>query len=266
VVVAVDDGRAEGAPLLAAARGLTERVRAQAAEIEERRSLPPSLVEEMRAAGLFDLLVPFGDGPEADPVLAARVVEEVSYGDGSAGWCVMIAAQNSALGRILPEHEAQTIWGDHRVVAGTARPIGRAVWTTDPAEGYLVTGHWPFASGSSHADWFAAECTVYDGDHQRLNADGDAVTRMLFVPRGAVSLHDTWHTTGLRGTASNDFSIDRAFVPATRGFQVLVDPPRSGSPLYRAMPLVFMNHGTQALGVARAALAAAAELAVAKAG
>ena len=129
-----------------------------------------------------------------------------------------------------------------------------------------MSGRWPFASGSSHADWFAAECTIYDGEAERLDADGNAVTRMLFVPGSEVTLHDTWHTTDLRGTASNDFSVDGAFVPASRGFQVLVDPPRVDSPVYRALPLLFMNHGSQALGVARAALAAAAEIATAKRG
>lgn len=262
----IDDGRAAGAPALLAARALRARVRERAAEIEEQRRLPPDLVEELRAAGLFELLVPIAQGAAADPVTAARVVEEVAEADGSAGWCVMISAQNNSFSGYLPEDDVRAIRGERRIVAGTARPIGRAAATADPAEGYTVSGRWPFASGSSHADWFAAECTVYDGDRERLDADGNAVTRMLFVPRSEVTLHDTWHTTGLRGTASNDFSIDGAFVPAARGFQMLVDAPRVDSPIDRALPLLFMNHGSQALGVARAALAAAAELAKSKRG
>jgi len=55
----------------------------------------------------------------------------------------------------------------------------------------------------------------------------------VFVPRSEVTIHDTWDTTGLRGTASNDFSIERAFVAATRAFRVLVDPPQRQGALSR---------------------------------
>jgi alkylation response protein AidB-like acyl-CoA dehydrogenase len=92
------------------------------------------------------------------------------------------------------------------------------------------------------------------------DAKGDNVTRAVFVPRADVTIYDTWDTTGLRGTASNDFSIERAFVPRSRGFQMLVDAPVDPGPLYKATPLVFMNHGSHALGIARAALLAAADI------
>jgi alkylation response protein AidB-like acyl-CoA dehydrogenase len=89
---------------------------------------------------------------------------------------------------------------------------------------------------------------------------------MLFVHRDDVTLHDTWETLGLRGTASNDFSIDGAFVPEERGFQMIVDPAQHPWRLYRAMPLLFINHGSQALGIARAAIDCAAETIAGKKG
>jgi alkylation response protein AidB-like acyl-CoA dehydrogenase len=92
------------------------------------------------------------------------------------------------------------------------------------------------------------------------------VTRAVLVPRSEVTVHDTWHTTGLRGTASNDFSIEGVFVPASRGFQVLVDPPLHESPLFRALMLIFVNHGSHALGVGRAGVDAAKELVSTKRG
>ena len=81
-----------------------------------------------------------------------------------------------------------------------------------------------------------------------------------------VTIHDTWDTLGLRGTASNDFSIEHAFVPETRGFQVLVDKPVHPSPLYRTEPLGFINHGAQSLGVARGAIESTIEIAAKKDG
>jgi alkylation response protein AidB-like acyl-CoA dehydrogenase len=66
---------------------------------------------------------------------------------------------------------------------------------------------------------------------------------------------------GLIGTASNDFSIEGAFVPRSRGFQVIVDPPVHAWPLYKAAPLWFINHGGHAIGVARGAIDSAIEIA-----
>jgi alkylation response protein AidB-like acyl-CoA dehydrogenase len=89
---------------------------------------------------------------------------------------------------------------------------------------------------------------------------------MVFVPRAEVTVHDTWHTSGLRGTASHDFGIDGAFVPAARGFQVLVSPPQHAWALYRAPALVFANHGSHALGIARGAVDEARAIVAAKSG
>ncbi|MSQ36478.1 MAG: hydroxylase [Dehalococcoidia bacterium] len=253
--------------LLAAARALQPRVQELAPEIDRERWLSPELVQAFRDAGLFHMLLPreFG-GQQIDPVTAARVVEEIAWADGAAGWCVMIAQQNVAFAGFLGADDVRAIWGAGGIVAGTARAIGRATWTEQPAPGYRVSGRWPFASGSSHATWFAAECVVYDGDTARPDAAGEPVTRMVFVPRAEVTVHDTWHTSGLRGTASHDFSIDGAFVPAARGFQMLVSPPQHPWALYRAPALVFANHGSHALGMARGAIDEARAIVAAKSG
>ncbi len=252
---------------VARAAAFGPRLRELAPQIEREGKLPKELVAELSAAGMFQMLLPESlGGSETDPVAAARAVEEVSAGDGSAGWCVMIAGQCAAFAGFLPEDHAKEVWGNHGVVASTARPIGRAIPAGERAEGFTVSGRWPFASGSSHATWFGGECTIYDGETPRLDSQGNAVTRMLFVPRDAVTIHETWDTIGLRGTASNDFSIDGVFVPAARGFQVLVDQPIHPWAVYQAPPLFFINHGAQALGVAKAAIATAAEVAAVKPG
>jgi alkylation response protein AidB-like acyl-CoA dehydrogenase len=251
----------------AAVRDLAPRVRELAPTIEAEGRLPPELVDEMRKAGLFHLmLAPEFGGLGLDPVTAAEVVEEMARADGSAGWCLMIAAQNAGFSDYLPDEDVRTIWGNGGICCGTARPTGRAVWTTDPAPGYVVSGRWPFASGSSHATWFAPECMVYDGDEVRKDANGNDVSRMLFVPRDSVTVHNTWDTLGLRGTASNDFSVENVFVPASRGFQMLVSEPARTWPLHKALPLVFINHGSHAIGVGRGALDSANELARSKIG
>lgn len=249
---------------VAAASALVPRIEELAPEIERERRLLPELVEAFRSAGFFHLPVPADRGGlQADPVTAANVVEEVSSGDGSAGWCVMIAQQNAGFAGFLPVERAREVWGNRQIMCGTARPTGRAVKQGD---GFLVTGRWPFASGSSHADWFGAECMLFDGDAPIRDEQGNQRSRMLMVPRSEVTIHDTWHTTGLRGTASNDFEVKDVFVPAERGFQMLVSPALSDWPLYQVPMCVFVNHGSQALGVARGAIKAGIAIAEKKVG
>jgi len=253
--------------LVGRARELAPKVREFAATVERERRLPADLVAMLAAEGFFHALLPRDlGGREADPVTAARIVEEISRGDGSTGWCVMLAAQSCGFAGFIPREEALTIWGNGGIVAGTARPVGRAVATRQPADGFIVSGRWPFASGSTHATWFAGECMVYGGDELRKDANGNGVSRMCFVPSSEVTIIDTWDTMGLSGTASNDFSIESAFVPKGRGFQVLVDPPLHDWALYRALPLGFINHGSQAIGVARAAIDSAIDIVNAKRG
>ena len=256
-----------GAPTssyIEAAKHLAPRVAELANEIESQRRLLPELVESFRSAGFFHLPVPKNAGGlQLDPVTAAMVVEEISVGDGSAGWCVMIGQQNAAFSGFFAPERAREVWGDGQIACGTARPIGRAV---KQGKNFVVNGRWPFASGSSHADWFAAECMLFDGDEPLRDSDGNHLSRMLMVPRSEVTIHDTWHTTGLRGTASNDFEVKGAVVPADRGFQVLVTPPQSDWALYRVPMAVFANHGAQALGVARGAIGSAIAVAEKKVG
>ncbi len=246
---------------------LHEEIRARAADIEEQRRIPPDLVDRLRGRGLFHLGLPESmGGLGQDPVTAARVVEELARADGSVGWVAMVAAQATWYASFLEDRDVQAIWGDGGIVAGTARPTGRALAVDRPEPGYLVTGQWPFASGSTHADWFMGECVIHDGDGPRTDAAGNEVTRALFVPREEVTVLDTWHTTGLRGTASNDFRVQDAFVPASRGFRMLASPPKQPWALTGAEPLVFINHGAHALGVGRAAVEAALEVVNSKRG
>ncbi len=252
---------------VAAAAALAGLITESAAETDRNRRVPQHVIDAMLDAGLFHMYLPRDiNGGEVDPITAARAVEEVSAIDGSAGWCVMIAGQNAAFAGYIDPTEARTIWGPRDIVCGTARPIGRAVATNSPAPGFKVSGHWPFASGSSHATWFAGECLVYDGDELRRNAQGGEVTRMTLFPRESATVHDVWDTTGLRGTASNDFSCENVFVPALRGASLGVDPPQHPWALYRGLPVVFINHGSQALGVARGAIVEARTLAMQKRG
>lgn len=245
---------------VAAARALQPLIRDAAGRTEMERRVPQDVIDAMNHAGLFHMVLPPPLGGGWDPVTASRAVEEIAYADASTGWVVMLSQQSAMFAQFLGDADCAAIWGQGGIIAGTARPIGRAIWTESPEPGYVVSGRWPFASGSSHATWFMGECVVYDGDEPRRDASGDQVTRAIFVPREEVEVFETWDTTGLRGTASNDFEIREAFVPASRGFQMLVSPTVQPWAKPGSEPLAFMNHGTHAIGVARAVIDAAAEI------
>ena len=76
----------------------------------------------------------------------------------------------------------------------------------------LTPYNW-LASNCRNADWLGALCVLYDGDAPSVRAGGAPSTRMMFVPVAETDLLDTWHTSGLCGTASDDFAWHEAFVP-----------------------------------------------------
>jgi alkylation response protein AidB-like acyl-CoA dehydrogenase len=91
-------------------------------------------------------------------------------------------------------------------------------------------------------------------------------TRQCLARLSECEILDTWHTTGLRGTGSNDLVVQDVFVEQGRTFS-FQDPnlvKRSG-PLY-AFPFMFASKsGPVALGIARHALETLIESAMSKA-
>ena len=73
---------------------------------------------------------------------------------------------------------------------------------------------------------------------------------VAWLPRDEVTIHDTWHTTGLAGSGSNDYSVTDAFVPDGHVFQPLQPGVRS-EPLYRYRGFFFANLAAVSIGCAR---------------
>src|SRR3954451_21319407 len=137
------------AALLDAARSLRPLVEDCADQTERERQLPDSLVEAMAADGLLTMMVPRDlGGGQVDPRTCVRVLEEIARADGSAGWCLMVAATLSLTAGSLPIDAAREIWGSRRAfVAGSIVGSGQAALVDG---GYQVDGRWSFASGCRH--------------------------------------------------------------------------------------------------------------------
>jgi alkylation response protein AidB-like acyl-CoA dehydrogenase len=256
ITTAVDDP-------VASVATLTDPIRSECLDIDSTRALPSAVVAALRKADVFRLLAPSETGgAEIDPVTFLRVVEEASYAEGAVGWCVLIGGCYSAFGGMLPAAGAGRIFGSPDAIsAGAFRPVGRAV---EVDGGYRVSGRWTLGSGSRHANWFLGGCVVIREGEPVIGSAGPLL-REAFFPAEAVEVIDTWHSTGLRGTSSNDYAVDDVFVPSehTMWFQ---EPPTVDRPLYHMPPIAMFTAfiGAVPLGIARHAIDEFAGLAVDK--
>ena len=253
--------------IVAAAVRLAPAVRAARDEAERMRQTPPALAAEITAAGIYQMYLPRSmGGPETPPLTAFRVVEELSRVDGSVGWCAMIATALSLNVGRLPVEVGRGLAGtpaDYRG-AGSARPGGRA-W--EVAGGYRVKGRWNFASGIQNARWLYCTCVMTEGDRPVMSPAGSAVLRALWVPRESVTIVDTWSVMGMRGTGSQDFTVDDVFVPAERSCLSEARSNEAG-PLYHWRSWyvhLWTPSAGNALGIARGAIDSLAEIAATEA-
>ena len=261
------DTTEEFAELDRAAERASALARSLAEQTEQRRSLPPELVDELREAGLLRAGVSAAlGGRQLPPGVILRCAETVARGDASAGWCVSINATSSLLSAYLPEKGAAEVFGDPRsVAAGVWAPRGAA----RPVDGgVVVSGQWPFCSAVSHSDWLFAGCVLAapdPGSNGGSNRAPDAAPtlRVLAIPTSELNVLDTWHTSGLRGTGSHDSVAAELFVPEHRILSVLDGPPAGADPLYRFPVFGFfaLSIAVAALGNARGAVDELVELA-----
>ena len=121
--------------------------------------------------------------------------------------------------------------------------------------GFEVTGRWAWGSGTQHCRWVLGGTSCDDGTF-----------RLCWVPQTDVTFHDTWYTSGMRGSGSLDYSVDAAFVPAERTIQPGVTRPVVDTPLARFPNFALLAAGVSAvgLGIARRALDEVIDLAQGK--
>ena len=204
--------------LLAGAEAMLPEIRTLADDIDSARRLPDALAERLAGAGFFHLLTGREHGGlAADPVTAARVIETLSTASPSVGWVTMILATASFWTvRMVPEEVRREIFADvspgeiqPAVIAGTLVPHGRAVRAEG---GWRVSGQWPFGSGCHHATWLPTAAWLHDDSGPIPDDNGVPQWRAFHVPASDCVILDTWHTSGLRGTGSHDYTMEDVFV------------------------------------------------------
>ena len=235
------------------ARGLLPAIAAASDTIELTRRIPVGLLDDLHDGRLFRLLLPRSvGGEEVPPWVFLGAVAEVARADASVAWNLFVGNSSALIAPFIPLESARAIFADPRAVGSWGPPNtcqARAV-----PGGYRVTGRWGFSSGCRQATWMGAHCQVVEADGSlRQNQLGRAALRTLLFPVEQVVLHDTWNTIGLRGTASDSYSVDDLFV--SEAFSGTREDPslrRDPSQLY-----AFPMQGLYAVGVAGVALGTA---------
>ena len=241
--------------LLERAAALRPVIERNAAKGEADRRIADESIDALVEAGLFKITVPrrFG-GYEVDIRTKLEVSAAVTEGDGATGWVLALINVCHWLVGLYRDQAQQDIFGadpDARV-CGVLAP---SVETRREDGGLVVSGRWPWASGSLHATWGLVG--VLDRD-----AAG-AITEhaLALIPMTDLAVEDTWFVAGMKGTGSNTLVADEVLVPDHR----LLSVPKAieneyptehaDEPLYRSsfIPVLALILVGPQLGLARAA-------------
>lgn len=247
---------AETETYLGRVRELAPRIAAVAADIERSRRVPDDLLDALHAAGFYRMFIPrrYG-GVEAHPLAFMRTVQALARADASIAWNIGQNAVCAMVAAYLDPGVAQAVFGDPRAVLAWGPPQGpvRAVACEG---GYRVSGRWSFASGMRQATWLGPQCAVSEADGRPRSGAPHRCKRVFLIPASAARVEDVWDVIGLRGTASDAFSVEELFVP--EAYSVHRDSPaenREPGWLY-----CFTIHNLFACGFASIALGVAQEM------
>jgi alkylation response protein AidB-like acyl-CoA dehydrogenase len=253
---------------VARARGLRAQIEEAAQATERDRALPRELLGALHDARLFRLLLPKScGGEEVAPAVFVAAVEEVAKADASVAWCMAQGSGCSMAAAYLEPAVAQEIFGGREAVLawgpGAANATARAV-----QGGYRVSGSWPYASGSRHAQWLGGHAQLLDAQGKACHGpDGKPAERTLLFPKAKAAIKDLWHVVGLKGTGSDTYTVADLFVPERYSFtRESAADRREAGPLYRftTFQLYGCGFAAVALGIARATLDAFISMAAVK--
>ncbi|WP_435284411.1 oxidoreductase [Streptomyces koelreuteriae] len=230
---------------------LTEAARRDAAVVEGRRVLTAEVAGALTRAGFPRHFVPRQLGGTAGEFgLLVDGAAAVGEACASTAWCAALFAAHGRLAAYLPPAGRREVWSDGpdvRIAAVVVPPQGEAVAVDG---GWRLDGAWSPASGVDHADWIllASWTPGEQGQEHRVFA----------VPRSRVTVADTWHSSGLRGTGSNTVLCEGTVVPRHRTYTLdALLRPQAGAARCHTVPypmVASLMFAAPLLGVARGAL------------
>src|SRR6266702_1095749 len=253
----------EGFDLVERARALQPLITHDADEIERTRRLTPAVTQALIENGLYRALLPKSLGGTEAPLEAfMQMQEEIAKSDASTAWCLGQCSVCAMVAAYLEPEAANEIFN---VAPGILAWGAIAHEVTAVPGGYLASGRWDFASGSRQASWLGAHVRVVGADGTpRRKTDGSPEIRTILFPATDATMYDVWDVIGLKGTGTDSYSVDNLFIPEKfSGLRDDLTAARETGTLYKLTTnMVFsMGFAATSLGVARATLDAAIELA-----
>jgi alkylation response protein AidB-like acyl-CoA dehydrogenase len=212
--------------------------------------------------GWLKLLMPRAVGGGELPLPEMVKLEEaIAAADGSCGWVVTLCAGAGWFAGFMPPDLARRIAATPDVcLAGSGAPTGHA---DRDGDGWRLNGQWGHASGAPLATHFTLNARLREGGLPLLDERGQPRVRAFVVPATDVHLvADTWHSIGLRASASGAFALQGVRALDAQAFDIAADRATSDGPLYRFPfePLAFVTLAACIAGMARHFLALAEPL------
>ncbi len=242
---------------VAVARELTAPLAARAAACDAEDRFVAESFAELERHRMFSAGVPADlGGGDATHAELCEVLRTLAHGCSSTALAFAMHTHQVMIPVWRRQHEGAPVdaflrrVADEELILATS---GGSDWLTGSGRaekvdgGYRVTARKIFASGSPAADLFmtmAVDAGAREGAtvlHFALPFDTPGLTR-----------HDNWRTLGMRGTGSNDVTLDGVFVPDAA--ITIRRPSGRWSPVWHAvaataLPLVYAVY----VGVAEAA-------------
>ena len=249
-----DAGGLAAAQILANARAMAPAIAARSREIEDLRRLPADLVAELRAAGFFRMgRSRAKGGPQMSLPQHLEVIEVLAHADPSVGWCVKIGTDSGLLAEFLPPAaSARLLPGADMITAGQ---FTTAHGTLERVEGgYVLNGRFPFGSGITHADVVMSGGALVEDGAPVVGPGGFPEGRLAFCRADELTVEDTWHTHGLRGSGSCHYRADGVFIPEDQALRIEDAMFAGRDPLYSSGFNWVTTMAAVPLGTARRAI------------
>jgi alkylation response protein AidB-like acyl-CoA dehydrogenase len=189
-------------------------VEIEADDVSKSGCLTPALVDGLRKAGAFRMTFPdYLGGPAMRLEQQTRVIETLARHDASVAWNVSILADGGFFAGQVDPDTARSLYPSLDLpTATTSFPPGRAEMLAKG--GYLARGAWEFGSGVRNCERIVVGFHRYDRDGEVLRGeDSKPELSWAWVPVASLSVHDTWHSTGLNGTGSASFEMEPTEIP-----------------------------------------------------
>ncbi|MDJ0396393.1 hypothetical protein QMK17_24100 [Rhodococcus sp. G-MC3] len=212
--VATDSQRIRAREILSFVTELQPWLRENQSLAESQRRIPQETIDRLDEGGVFSVTTPnrFG-GADFTTREVHDIYRTLGAGCGASAWVVWATAGGNLWSFafdddvVAPVYNSPWVGNRTFAVGGTSRRMSGTARQVDG--GWMITGVWPFATGSIHASHGYLAVFYDDTD--------DSKVAMTLVPKNSLVCRDDWDAMGMAATGSQTVATDgELFVPDER--------------------------------------------------